>query len=192
MGKKPIQIPDGVKVTIDGRKVKVSGPKGELEKEMPPMVDITVEDRKIKVMRKGDKPREKAQHGLARAILANMIKGVVDGFKKELDVIGLGYRVENKGKGIILSLGYSHPIYFVPPPGITLEIETPKKEKAEEYSPGTLVRINVMGCDKELVGLVAAKIRSFRRPDAYKGKGIRYYGEPLRLKPGKTGGAGGK
>lgn len=187
IGKKPVPIPDGVKVSVEGRMVRVSGPKGELVKEIAPLVDVVVEDKQVLVIRRKDSHDDKAQHGLMRALIANMITGVTEGYKKYLDVIGLGYKVEQKGKGIMLSLGYSHPIFFVPPPEVKVEIETPKKEKAEEYSPGTLVRIIVSGCDKELVGQVAAKIRSFREPDAYKGKGIRYFGEPIRLKPGKAG-----
>lgn len=191
IGKRPIKIPSGVKVSIDGGIIRVSGPKGEIQSEIAPLVDVVVEDDNIKVVRKGDSPKHKAQHGLMRAIIANMITGVTDGYKKCLDIIGLGYKVEQRGRGLMFNLGHSHPIYFVPPPEVKLEIETPKKEKAEEYTPGTLVRVVVSGVDKALVGQVAAKIRSFREPDSYKGKGIRYFGEPIKLKPGKAG-AGGK
>jgi len=191
IGKQPIPIPKGIKVSIENNKIEISGPKGKLQQVIHPSIKVEVSDNQIRVTRTGDKKQDRALHGLTRAIIANMIKGVSEGYTINLDVLGLGYKVEPKGKGIMLSLGHTHPIFFLPPPEVTLEVEIPKKEKAEEYTPGASYRIRVSGCDKALVGQVAAKIRSFREPDCYKGKGIRYFGEQLRLKPGKAGGAAG-
>lgn len=174
VGKRPIPIPPGVEVKVEGRWVFVKGSKGELSRECHPEMRIVLEDGVLRVERPSDAPRHRALHGLTRTLLANMIEGVVHGFEKRLEIVGVGYRAESKGKGLQFSLGYSHAIPVVPPPGINLVAESP-----------TLVKVT--GPDKELVGRVAAEIRELRPPEPYKGKGIRYVGEAVRRKAGKTG-----
>lgn len=174
IGRKPIPIPEGVEVSIDGNEVQVKGPKGELKKTFHPDMKITVEDRQIVVRRPSNSKLHCSLHGLTRTLIANMIEGVSKGFEKGLEISGVGYRVQKKGNGIILQLRFTHPVEYYPPPGITLEVE------------GTTT-IRVRGIDKQLVGQVAAEIRRISPPDPYKGKGIRYIGEELRLKPGKAG-----
>ncbi len=175
IGRKPITIPSGVTVSIDGSTVKVKGPKGELSRTFEPSMKLRVENNELLVERPNDEKRERALHGLTRALLANMVTGVTEGFKKTLEIIGVGYRAEKKGKNLVVSVGYSHPVQYPEPEGITLT--TP--------APTTIV---VEGVDKQKVGQVAAELREFRPPEPYKGKGIRYQGEQVRRKAGKTAG----
>lgn len=177
VGKKPIPIPDKVKVDLDDRQVTVTGPKGSLTRPIPPDMKVAIEDSSVIVTRPSDMKRHRALHGLTRALINNMVVGVTDGFTRELKIIGVGYRAEMKAKNIELHLGYSHPIVLSPPDEISLNV-VPKQNI-----------VIVSGMDKELVGLVAAKIRSFRKPEPYKGKGIRYVGEHVRRKAGKTASA---
>lgn len=176
VGKQPIPIPDKVKVEIDGKHIKVTGPQGSLERTIHPDIDASLEDNQVVVTRPTDQKRHRALHGLTRALLNNMVEGVAQGFKKELKLVGIGYRSEMKGEMLILHLGYSHPTMVVPPDGIKFT-NLPKESK-----------IIVEGIDKELVGEVAAKIRSLRKPEPYKGKGIRYVDEHVRSKAGKAAG----
>lgn len=164
---------------MEGSQVWVRGPKGELERTFHPDIRIRVEDGKVLVHRPTDLRHHRALHGLTRALLANMVRGVVEGYTRELELVGTGYRAALQGGKLVLQLGFSHPVEFTPPPGITLEVPVP-------------TRIVVRGIDKELVGQVAAQLRALRPPDPYKGKGIRYAGEVLKLKPGKAGRAGGR
>lgn len=172
VGKKPITIPDKVQVTIDGRTLKAKGPLGELKFEIPEPIEYKLENGVLTFSRPNDDKKVRALHGLSRALSYNTIYGVKEGFSKTLKIEGVGYKVEPKGKGLLFSLGYSHTIYFLPPDGITLEAP----------NPNTVI---VKGADKEIVGLVAAKIRRLRPPEPYKGKGIRYEGEYIRRKEGK-------
>lgn len=174
VGRKPIAIPKGVEVEVDGTRVRVKGPKGELVREFRPEVSIQVEDGSVVVRRSSDGKTHRAFHGLTRALLANMVTGVTEGFRKSLEIVGVGYRAEKKGNSLILNVGYSHQVEYPEPKGIS--ISTP--------SPTTIV---VEGIDKQQVGQVAAEIRSVRPPEPYKGKGIRYQGEHVRRKAGKTG-----
>lgn len=173
IGKSPVIVPEGVKVNLDKNKVSVQGPKGSISKPYHPSMRVDMEDSKIVVTRFSDNKFYKSLHGLTRALIANMVKGVTVGFSKSLEIVGVGYKAEVMGKNLQLVLGYSHPILLAPPEGI--KIETPAANK-----------INVSGVDKELVGQVAAKIRSLRPPEPYKGKGIRYQDEKVRKKAGKT------
>jgi large subunit ribosomal protein L6 len=175
IGKKPVTIPSGVSVTVDGSTVKVKGPKGELSRTFEPSMKVRVENNEVLVERPNDDKRERALHGLTRALLANMVQGVTEGFKKTLEIVGVGYRAEKKGKNLVVSVGYSHPVNYPEPSGISLT--TP--------APTTIV---IEGIDKQKVGQVAAELREFRRPEPYKGKGIRYQGEQVRRKAGKTAG----
>ncbi len=184
IGRLPIPLPKGVTVEIDPRtnRVRVKGPKGELERTFSPDIQITLEDNQLKVTRPTDSRRHRALHGLTRALLANMVEGVSKGFVKRMQVQGVGYRVEMRGNALVLSVGYSHPVEFLPPPGITFSVDKGGRD------------FQVEGIDKELVGQVAAKIRAVRPPEPYKGKGVRYADEVVRLKAGKAGkgGKGGK
>lgn len=173
IGKNPIPVPDGVKVEIQGSRISVAGPKGELTRELRPEVKVSLEEGKIVVERASEKRFHKALHGLYRTLIANMVVGVTQGYKKILEIRGIGYKAELAGKILNLSLGFSHPILFVPPEGIKIELQGP-------------TMLMVSGIDKELVGLIASHIRSFRPPDLYKGKGIRYQDEKVRKKAGKT------
>lgn len=175
IGKKPIVIPQGVTVTQSGQNIKVKGPKGELQTEFHPNITIAVKGNEINVTRPDDSKENKALHGLTRALLQNMVTGVTDMYQKTLDIVGVGYRAELKGKNLLLNMGYSHPIYFMPPEGINLQ--TP-----------TQTQIVISGIDKQLVGMVASKIRSIRKPEPYKGKGIKYSDEQIQRKAGKTAG----
>ena len=175
IGRKPITIPSGVTVAVEGSTVKVKGPKGELSRTFEPSMKVRVEENEILVERPSDEKRERALHGLTRALLANMVTGVTEGFKKTLEIVGVGYRAEKKGKNLVVSVGYSHPVNYPEPQGITLS--TP--------APTTIV---IEGIDKQKVGQVAAELREFRPPEPYKGKGIRYQGEQVRRKAGKTAG----
>lgn len=175
IGKKIIEIPKGVTVTFDGNTVKVKGPKGELSKVLHSNMKIEMKDSEIQVTRPDDLKTNRALHGLTRALIQNMINGVLQGYKKTLDIVGVGYKAEQKGSNLLLNIGYSHPIYFIPPEGIKVESTTP-------------TQIVISGIDKQLVGQVAAKIRSIRKPEPYKGKGIKYSDEHIVRKAGKTAG----
>lgn len=174
IGKKPIPIPDGVTVSIEGRTVKVKGPRGELTFSHHPDMRVRIEDNMVLVERPSDKRFHKALHGTTRQIIANMIQGVSQGFVKELELVGTGYRAQMQGRNLVLSVGYSHPVIVEPPEGIELSVEGSNK-------------IRVFGIDKQKVGQVAADIRRIRPPEPYKGKGIRYVGEVVRRKAGKAG-----
>lgn len=174
IGKKPIPVPANVTVSIDGGTVAVKGPKGELRQSFRPEMKISQEDGQLVVERGTDAKEQRALHGLTRALLANMIQGVTQGYRRGLEIIGVGYRAEKKGEALVLSVGYSHQVQYPQPAGIS--ITTP--------SPTTIV---VEGIDKQKVGQVAAEIRSVRPPEPYKGKGIRYQGEQVRRKAGKAG-----
>jgi large subunit ribosomal protein L6 len=175
IGKKIIEIPSGVTVTIDGNIVKVKGPKGELQRAFHQNMKVEMKDLQIEVKRPDDLKENRALHGLTRALIQNMIIGVTSEYKKSLDIVGVGYKVELKGNNILLNMGYSHPIFFIPPTGIKIEAPTP-------------TQIIISGIDKQLVGQVAAKIRSIRKPEPYKGKGIKYSNEHILRKAGKTAG----
>jgi large subunit ribosomal protein L6 len=170
----PIAVPSGVTVDIQGGDVTVTGPKGELRRSLNPEMRITLEDGRLTVTRPSDGRQHRAQHGLTRSLLANMVKGVTEGFDKNLEIVGVGYRAEKAGDGLTLRMGFSHTVDITPPPGISLSVEGNNK-------------IKVSGIDKEAVGQMAAEIRAVRPPDSYKGKGIRYAGEVVRLKAGKAG-----
>ena len=176
IGKKPIEIPKGVTINLDGHLVKVKGPKGELFRTIHPSIKTEIVEGELIVTRPNDLKESRALHGLTRALIQNMVVGVTESYKKTLEIVGVGYKAELKGKNLLLNIGYSHPIYFVPPEEIKLEVPTP-------------TQIIISGNDKELVGLVAAKIRSFRKPEPYKGKGIKYSDEHIIRKAGKTAGA---
>jgi large subunit ribosomal protein L6 len=174
IGKKPINIASGVKVTVDGQTVKVEGPKGRLERIIHDQIEVKLDADQV-VMTPRSEPNGSALQGLSRTLVANMVDGVTKGFTRVLEINGVGYRAELKGSTLNLSLGYSHPVEYPLPQGISAEVDT----KAN--------RITVSGIDKELVGATAAKIRSFRRPEPYKGKGIKYAEERILRKAGKTG-----
>jgi large subunit ribosomal protein L6 len=175
IGKKPVVIPKGVTVTQNGQNLKIKGPKGELEYTVHRNIAIEIKDNEITVKRPDDTKENKSLHGLSRALIQNMIDGVTNAYQKTLDIVGVGYRAELKGKNLLLNIGYSHPIYFIPPEGITLQ--TPVQ-----------TQIIVSGIDKQLVGMIASKIRSIRKPEPYKGKGIKYSDEQIKRKAGKTAG----
>jgi large subunit ribosomal protein L6 len=176
IGRMPIPLPTGVEASIQGNSVTVTGPKGSLARDFHPDMEITVEDDQLKVRRPTDQRYHKALHGLTRALLNNMVVGVDQGFHKQLEVQGVGYRVDLQGDGsLMLQLGFSHPVRIVPPEGISFEVEARTKV------------ITVSGADKEVVGQTAAEIRAWRPPEPYKGKGIRYVGEYVRRKAGKAG-----
>jgi large subunit ribosomal protein L6 len=175
IGKKPVEIPKGVTITKNGNFVKVKGPKGELETRFHSKISIDVKESEVIVTRPDDTKENKALHGLTRALLQNMVHGVISSYTKTLDIVGVGYKAELKGKNLLLNIGYSHPIYFMPPDGIALQTPAP-------------TQIVITGIDKQMVGLVAAKIRSIRKPEPYKGKGIKYSDEHIQRKAGKTAG----
>ena len=175
VGKKPITIPKGVSVTKNENVITVKGPKGELQTQVHNNMKVEIIDGEVTVQRPDDLKYNKSLHGLTRALIQNMIKGVTEQYQKTLDIVGVGYKSEQKGENILLNIGYAHPIYFMPPSGITVQSPTPNQ-------------IIVTGIDKQLVGLVSAKIRSFRKPEPYKGKGIKYSTEQIIRKAGKTAG----
>lgn len=175
IGRKPVEIKKGVTVEIKDGTIKVKGPKGELTQTYDTRINIKVENDQVILTRDSNDKRVRALHGLYRALIQNMIDGVSEGYTKKLEIIGVGYRAELKGRGLQLALGYSHPIFFIPPKDVKIEVPAP-------------TNIVVSGIDKQLVGQVAAKIRSFRPPEPYKGKGIRYEGEQIIRKAGKTAG----
>ncbi|MBI4261375.1 MAG: 50S ribosomal protein L6 [Actinobacteria bacterium] len=173
IGKQPIEIPSGVEVEIDGSRVKVSGPRGTLEQQLSPEMRIVREDGEIRVERPSDEGRHRSLHGLTRTLIANMVEGVTNGYEKRLEIVGVGYRAAMKGDDIELALGFSHPVNVKRPDGIEFEVPAPN-------------RITIRGIDKQLVGEVAANIRKIRKPEPYKGKGVRYEGEHVRKKAGKA------
>jgi large subunit ribosomal protein L6 len=177
VGKTPVVIPDKTKVEINGSHISVTGPQGTLERDIHPEMSAAIEDNQLLVTRPSDQKRHRALHGLTRSLIANMVEGVSVGYKRQLKIIGVGYRTELKGKVLVCHLGYSHPIIFLPPEGISIEVQ-PKENI-----------VTISGIDKEVVGATAAKIRSFRKPEPYKGKGVRYIDEHVQIKAGKTAGA---
>lgn len=180
IGKAPINIPEKVEIDVSkGNTVTVKGPKGELSQQVDPDLILKVEDGELHLERPTEQKRHKAMHGLYRALLQNLVEGVTVGFVKELELVGVGYRAENMGQLLQLTIGYSHPVYFMVP-------EEVKVETKMEKGKNPVVRLE--GIDKQLVGQIAAKIRSFRKPEPYKGKGIRFVGEEIRRKAGKTAG----
>lgn len=174
IGKQPVVIPAGVEAKINGQDVAVKGPKGELSLTVPEPITVQLEGNEIIVSRPNDERRSRSLHGLSRTLVANMVEGVTQGYKKELEIVGTGYRAVAKGKGLEFSLGFSHTIVVNPPEGIEFALESPTK-------------IAVSGIDKQLVGETAANIRKLKKPEPYKGKGIRYVGEVVRRKVGKAG-----
>lgn len=174
IGKRPIPIPAKVTIDIKGQTVSVKGPKGELERTLPPEVEVTQEDSSIVVTRRDESRPARQRHGLSRTLVANMVEGVSQGFQKKLEIQGVGYRAQVQGKNLILNVGYSNPVQIEPPTGISLSVE------------GN-TNITVSGIDKEVVGNIAAQIRAVRPPEPYKGKGIRYANEMVRRKAGKSG-----
>jgi len=173
IGHQPVAIPEKVEVTIDSNVVKVKGPNGELQQVVNPRMDIKIEDNELVVTRPTDSKVDKSMHGLTRSLIVNMIEGVTEGFKKVLELNGVGYRALKKGSNLELQVGYSHPVVIEPPKGIDFEVDKNK--------------VIVKGIDKQLVGQVAANIRAVRPPEPYKGKGIKYVDEVIRRKEGKTG-----
>ena len=176
IGKKEIALPKGVEVKKDGNAVTVKGPKGSLTTRLVEGIDMKVENNVVQFSRGSEEGKTKALHGLVRALVANNVKGVTEGFKKELDIVGVGYRAEVKGKEVVFQLGYSHPVRFAIPKGIDIAVD------------GKTGHITVTGIDKQQVGQVAAEIRGLREPDPYKGKGIKYTDEVIRRKAGKAAG----
>ncbi len=176
IGKMPVEVPNGVNVALVGRTFSAKGPKGNLSLEIHPEIEVKLEGSTVEVHRPSDQSRHKALHGLVRSLVANMVTGVHEGFSKTLEIIGVGYRADRSGKGLKILVGFSHPIEYPAPEGVTLECP----------NQTTIV---VSGADKQKVGQAAAEIRSFRPPEPYKGKGIRYRGEQVRRKAGKTAGA---
>jgi large subunit ribosomal protein L6 len=174
IGKKPIPVPKGVTVKVAGDAVEVKGPKGQLRQPFPAGIDFELADGHLLAKRSSDDPSLAKFHGLARSLVANAVTGVTEGFKRELDIVGVGYRAEVKGKQVIFALGYSHPVVFDIPQGIDVAIEKQ-------------THVTVTGVDRQLVGQVAANMRRLRKPDPYKQKGVRYTGEVLKKKAGKTG-----
>src|SRR5688572_23599010 len=178
IGRMPIALPEGVEVVQEGSRLRVSGPLGTLERQIHPEMKIERNDGQLQVVRPSDEPRHRALHGLTRTLVSNMVTGVTSGFTRALEISGVGYRAQLQGQKLVLALGYSHPVEVVPPAGIQFRVDTP-------------TRLAVFGADKELVGQTAAYIRSRRKPEPYKGKGIRYAGEQILRKAGKAGKVGG-
>jgi large subunit ribosomal protein L6 len=179
IGKHPIAVPKGVTVSIDGHSIKVKGPKGELERQIHPEMGLALANDQVTVSRPSDEANHKALHGLSRTLVANMVEGVTKGFQKQLDIVGVGYKAEVRPYGLQLALGFSHPVEYRAPKGIKLSAPQP-------------TQIVIEGANKEIVGQVAAELRSLRPPEPYKGKGIKYVGEQVRRKAGKAGKAGAK
>lgn len=173
IGNLPIQLPAGVELSVEGNTVTVTGPKGSLTQEIPRAMRIEREESVVRIVRPDDERESRALHGLTRSLVANMVEGVTKGFEKQLEIHGVGYRVQPQGSDLVFSLGFSHPVPVKAPPGIEFAVASP-------------TRFSVRGIDKQKVGQVAAEIRRLRRPDPYKGKGVRYAGEQIRRKAGKT------
>lgn len=189
IGKKPIQIPAGVSVDITKENIiKVKGPKGELTQSYDKTINIKVDGNEIVLTRNNETRRTRALHGLYRALIANMIEGVSKGYERKLELIGTGYKAEMKGKALVLSLGYSHQIYFVPPDGVEIQVEPIARKIYAEGTPNQylIAIIKLNGIDKQKLGWVASQIRGFNPPDVYKSKGIRYAEERVKLKAGKS------
>ena len=176
IGKKPVTVPSGVDVSYDGGVLKVKGPKGSLSRKIADGISFKKEGSELEVVRSGNSTTVRSAHGLMRALLANMVTGVTKGFTKELEIIGVGYKAETKGRTLVMNLGFSHPINYPFPDGIEIVV-----------NPKDRTKVAVQGIDKETVGQVAAELRGYRPPDSYKGKGVRYVGETVRLKAGKSG-----
>src|SRR5262245_17360409 len=176
IGKKPVVIPQGVKVQLEGQLVRAEGPKGKLAQPIPPSLTAKLENNQVVITRQGDERPLRALHGLTRALVANMVAGVKNGFERKLEIVGIGYRAQVQGRNIQLALGYSHPVIFPLPESVTAEIDKQ-------------VSITLRGPDKALLGETAAKLRALRKPDPYKGKGIKYFDEVIRRKVGKKAGA---
>lgn len=174
IGKLPIPVPAGVSVEVNANHVKVTGPKGTLERSLPAQISVKVEGESVVCERPSDGREHRSMHGLTRTLVANMVTGVSTGFTKNLELVGVGYRVSKQGDDLVMNLGFSHPIKFSPPPGITIDVADPTK-------------FSVSGASAELVGQVAADLRAHRKPEPYKGKGIMYRGEKVRRKAGKAG-----
>ncbi len=175
IGRKPVVVPAGVEITVDANNVvTVKGPKGQLSEEISKLIKVEVKEGEVEVSRSSDAREERAQHGLARTLINNMVIGVTQGFEKKLQLVGVGYKAEKKGKTLVMNLGYSHPVEMVDPEGITTEVPS-------------ATEIVVKGADKAIVGNYAANIRAWRKPEPYKGKGIKYVDEVIRRKEGKTG-----
>jgi large subunit ribosomal protein L6 len=179
IGRLPIPVPAGVDVALEGTSITVRGPKGELHRELTAELRVVRDGDVLRVERPRDDKRSRELHGLTRTLVANMVTGVTDGYRRQLEITGVGYRAQKIGENLQLSLGYSHPVEMVPPAGVSFEVENP-------------TRLSVVGIDKELVGRVAASVRAARKPEPYKGKGVRYAGEVIRRKAGKAGKIGGK
>ena len=180
IGKLPIAIPAGVTVTLKDDVVTVKGPKGELSQYVNPLITVTINENEVLVSRSSDEKQERSMHGLYRALINNMVVGVSEGYKKELELVGVGYRVSNTGNVMELALGFTHPIFMVLPSEIKVETKTERNKNP---------LITLESCDKQLLGAVCAKIRSFRKPEPYKGKGVKFVGEVIRRKSGKSAGA---
>lgn len=174
IGKKPVDIPSGVDVKLNGNKITIKGPKGTLERELHPEINVALEEKAIVVTRPSEQKKHRALHGLTRSLINNMVEGVTKGFEKKLELVGVGYRAAMQGNKLVLNVGYSHPVEFVPEKG--LQVEVPKQNN-----------ITISGFDKEAVGQFAAKVRAVREPEPYKGKGIKYADEVIRRKAGKAG-----
>jgi large subunit ribosomal protein L6 len=174
VGKAPIELPKGVEVKVEGTTITVKGPKGELSREIVPDMKVEQDESVVRVVRPSDQPSHRALHGLTRALIANMVKGVSEGFQKTLEIQGVGYRAQMEGKTLVLALGYSHPVNVSPPDGVEFEVDGTSK-------------VIVKGINKQVVGQAAADVRKIRPPEPYKGKGIRYEGEYVRRKAGKAG-----
>jgi large subunit ribosomal protein L6 len=175
IGKKPIPVPDKVKVEIKPDEVVVTGPKGSVTNPIPPGIRFEQKDKQVLAIRKDDSGAQRAFHGLARALVANAVRGVTEGFSRELEIVGVGYRAEQRKNSVVFTLGYSHPIEYPIPPGINITVDKQ-------------TRLMITGVDRQQVGQIAANIRSLKKPDPYKNKGIRYAGEQLKKKAGKAGG----
>lgn len=176
IGRMPVPIPQGVEVRSDGGFVRVKGPKGELESRIPPGIAVEIDQGEVRFARSNDEPQQRAWHGLVRSLVANSVEGVTKGFTRELEIVGVGYKAEVKGKSVVFALGYSHPINFPIPDGIAVALDA----KAG--------KITITGADRQKVGQTAAEIRKLRVPDPYKAKGIKYANEVIRRKVGKAGG----
>jgi large subunit ribosomal protein L6 len=177
IGKLPIPVPSGVSVDVQNNHVTVQGPRGKLERALPPQITITLEDGTVVCRRPSDAREHRSLHGLTRTLVANMVTGVSAGFRKELELVGVGYRVQKQGDDLVLNLGFSHPVRYTPPPGVSIEVADP-------------THFSVNGTAKEEVGQVAADLRKLRPPEPYKGKGLMYRGEKIRRKAGKAGKGG--